>query len=132
MQDKRYYSVSYDERNYPEIKMLRRKHGGIIAYGRWETLKQLLYGTQGALNLNNGFHVDLMLEELEFDNGEELESFLSTCAGCGLIDLSAYERDMIISPEVAENLAFIKAKSDAGKASAEARKHKREQEKEKK
>lgn len=126
MQDKRYYSVSYDERNYPEIRLLRNMAGGLIAYARWEVLKQLLYSFDGCIALDDANVVPLVMEELEFKSKEELTKYLDACKACKLIDWGALERGSIVSYEVAEHLSFLENKSEAGKASAEARRKKKQ------
>lgn len=126
MQDKRYYSVSYDERNYPEIRLLRNMAGGLIAYARWEVLKQLLYSFDGCIALDDQNVVPLVMDELEFKTKEELTEYLDACRACKLIDWDALSRDSIVSYEVAEHLEFLENKSEAGKASAEARRKKKQ------
>lgn len=126
MQDKRYYSVSYDERNYPEIRLLRNMAGGLIAYARWEVLKQLLYSFDGCIALDDENVVPLVMAELEFTTKEELTEYLDACRACKLIDWDALSRDSIVSYEVAEHLEFLENKSEAGKASAEARRKKKQ------
>lgn len=126
MQDKRYYSVSYDERNYPEIRLLRNMAGGLIAYARWEVLKQLLYSFDGCIALDDKNVVPLVMDELEFKTQEELTKYLDACRACKLIDWDALSRDSIVSYEVAGQLEFLENKSEAGKASAEARRKKKQ------
>lgn len=126
MQDKRYYSVSYDERNYPEIRLLRNMAGGLIAYARWEVLKQLLYSFDGCIALDDQNVVPLVMDELEFKTKEELTEYLDACRACKLIDWDALSRDSIVSYEVADHLEFLENKSEAGKASAEARRKKKQ------
>lgn len=127
MQDKRYYSVSYDERNYPEIRLLRNMAGGLIAYARWEVLKQLLYSFDGCIALDDANVVPLVMEELEFKTQEELTKYLDACRACKLIDWGALERGSIVSYEVADQLEYLQNKSEAGKASAEARRKKKQE-----
>lgn len=127
MQDKRYYSVSYDERNYPEIRLLRNMAGGLIAYARWEVLKQLLYSFDGCIALDDQNVVPLVMDELEFKTQEELTKYLDACRACKLIDWDALERGSIVSYEVADQLEYLQNKSEAGKASAEARRKKKQE-----
>lgn len=126
MQDKRYYSVSYDERNYPEIRLLRKMAGGLIAYARWEVLKQLLYSFDGCIALDDANVVPLVMDELEFKTQEELTKYLDACKACKLIDWDALSRGSIVSYEVADQIEFLQNKSEAGKASAEARRKKKQ------
>ena len=126
MQDKRYYSVSYDERNYPEIRLLRNMAGGLIAYARWEVLKQLLYSFDGCIALDDQNVVPLVMDELEFKTKEDLTKYLDACKACKLIDWDALSRDSIVSYEVADHLEYLQNKSEAGKTSAEARRKKKQ------
>ena len=127
MQDKRYYSVSYDERNYPEIRLLRNMAGGLIAYARWEVLKQLLYSFDGCIALDDDNVVPLVMDELELKTQDELEAYLDSCRACKLIDREAYSRNMVISPEVIKTLEYITKQTDRGKKSAEARAKKQQE-----
>lgn len=127
MQEKRYYSVSYDERNYPEIRLLRNMAGGLIAYARWEVLKQLLYSFDGCIALDDQNVVPLVMDELEFKTKEDLTEYLDACRACKLIDWDALERGSIVSYEVADQLEYLQNKSEAGKASAEARRKKKQE-----
>lgn len=122
MQDKRYYSVSYDERNYPEIRLLRNMAGGLIAYARWEVLKQLLYSFDGCIALDDQNVVPLVMDELEFKTKEELTEYLDACRACKLIDREAYTRDMVISPEVLDTIEYLAERSEAGKKGGRPRK----------
>lgn len=122
MQDKRYYSVSYDERNYPEIRLLRNMAGGLIAYARWEVLKQLLYSFDGCIALDDENVVPLVMSELEFKTKEELNKYLDACKACKLIDWGALERGSIVSYEVAEQIAYINECREAGKKGGRPRK----------
>ncbi len=125
MEDKRYYSVSYDERNYPEIALLRQ-YGGYEAYGRWEALKQLLFCFDGCLVVEKKTVKSLVKHELDFSSDTDLDEYLDACVECGLLDGPALERGNIIAPEVAEAVAYRKACSEAGKKSGEARRKKKE------
>ena len=125
MEDKRYYSVSYDERNYPEIALLRQ-YGGYEAYGRWEALKQLLFCFSGCLAVEKDAIRLLVRRELDFDSDAALDDYLRVCAEYGLLDRSALERGKIIAQEVADAIAFRVACSDAGKKSGQARRKKSE------
>lgn len=122
MQDKRYYSVSYDERNYPEIRLLRNMAGGLIAYARWEVLKQLLYSFDGCIALDDDAVVPLVMSELEFETQEELTAYLDACRACKLIEREAYTRGMVISPEVIDTIEYLAERSEAGKKGGRPRK----------
>ena len=91
MQEKRYYSVSYDERNYPEIRLLRNMAGGLIAYARWEVLKQLLYSFDGCIALDDQNVVPLVMDELEFKTKEEL-----TCTALTRAERTCYPVEKFI------------------------------------
>ena len=114
MEDKRYYSVSYDERNYPEIALLRQ-YGGYEAYGRWEALKQLLFCFSGCLAVEKDAIRLLVRRELDFDSDAALDDYLRVCAEYGLVDRSALDRGKIIAPEVADAIAFRLDQAERGK-----------------
>ena len=127
MDANRFYSIPYDARNDPAMKKLRRKHGGIKAFGQYQALLGILYDEGNRLHLSDGDDRGLLMEELEIDD-EELDKFLNSCAKFDLIDCEEFCGDypIVTHKGVAKELAYKKMKSDAGRAggiaSAKARK----------
>ena len=125
MRDKRYYSVSFDERNYPEVLLLRARCGGMAAYGRWEALKQLLFSMGGTLSATSDAACELMARELDVE-AYELPEFLEACADCRLLDEGALGRGLVVAPEVSEHLDFIAEQAERGRKGGAAKKAKAE------
>lgn len=123
MKDRRYYSVSYDERNYPEIVRLRLMCGGIVAYGRWEAIKQLLFDAEGSIDIRNPMNRELLKHELDFTDDEELKAFLDACVDVGLlvIEYPSSSEALISSDEVSKGLKYRKDQAARGKKGGNAK-----------
>lgn len=121
MEANRYYSVSYDEHSYPAVKRLQRHCGGIVAYGRWEVLKQLLLDAGGVLNADDTSEFAFIAEELQTDEAG-LAAFCSQAAKLGLLSEEALLRGLIISQEIADLLAYKKQQAEHGKRGGRPRK----------
>ena len=72
MDANRFYSVPYDARNDTAMLKLRRKHGGIAAYGRWQALLGVLYDEGGTIDLSDEDNFAMVEREIELD-GPDLE-----------------------------------------------------------
>lgn len=117
MNANRYFSVPYDGRNDITVKLLRKREGGLVAYGRWVALLGMLYDADGILQLDRPHVCELLAEELEFSNESDLRGYLETLAELDLIDLTAYrERNHVINAGVVKEIDYYRAKSEAGKA----------------
>lgn len=117
MKANRYYSVSFDERNYPEIMRLRMMCGGIVAYGRWEALKQILYDAEGQIDIKESLTRQLLLHELDFDSDEDLTNFIQACIRLGLL-IQEFPNDrqvLISSNEVSVGIAYKRKQAKSGK-----------------
>lgn len=123
MKDRRYYTVSFDERNYPEILKLRLKCGGIVAYGRWEALKQILYDADGGINISDELIRMLLKRELEFDSDDELDGFLKACLDLELlfVEFPDNAQAIIQSKEVLEGISFKRRKAESGRKGGKAK-----------
>ena len=122
MNANRYFSVPYDGRNDVTIRILRKREGGLVAYGRWVALLGMLYDSDGILQLEKPNVAELLAEELEFSNESELREYLETLADLGLIDATAYTaRNHVINAGVVKEIDYYRAKSEAGKAAMKKR-----------
>ena len=72
MNANRYFSVPYDGRNDVTIRLLRKRAGGIVAYGRWVALLGILYDSDGIIRLEVPGMSELLQEELDFSSQDEL------------------------------------------------------------
>ena len=122
MNANRYFSVPYDGRNDVTIRLLRKREGGLVAYGRWIALLGMLYDSDGILQLEKPNVAELTAEELDFNSEDELRGYLETLAELELIDATAYtDRNHVINPGVVKEIDYYRAKSEAGKAAMKKR-----------
>lgn len=116
MKGSRCYSVHLDERNFPRVKYLRRKCGGIAAYGRYHVLMALLYDYDALIDLSDAVTLGILEEELELGSEQALMSFLSQAARAGIIDEAQLEAEnRVFSSEVWEQLDNKARRSDRAK-----------------
>ena len=122
MNANRYFSVPYDGRNDVTIRLLRKREGGLVAYGRWIALLGMLYDSDGILQLEKPNVAELIAEELDFNSEDELRGYLETLAELELIDVTSYtDRNHVINPGVVKEIDYYRAKSEAGKAAMKKR-----------
>ena len=113
MDANRFFSINYDNRNDITIKRMRKSMGGIAAYGRWVALLGMLYDSDGILDMNDQCMREIVAEELEVDDVDAY--FLELCR-LGLVDAELYNSTNHVSNRgVCDELAYHKAKREAGK-----------------
>ena len=119
MDANRFFSVPYDNRNDVKIRRLRKRLGGMAAYGRWIALLGMLYDENGLLDLNDVTTREIVLEELELDDADE---FFTELGKMGLINADIYKAtNHVVNNGVCEQLDYRKKKSEAGKKGLEKR-----------
>jgi len=119
MNANRFFSVPFDNRNDVKILRLRRKLGGIAAYGRWIALLGMLYDEGGKLDLNDADMVEIVADELEL---EDVHEFFTCLACVGLIDRGLYEGlNHVVNAGVCDEIEYRKKKSQAGRKGNETR-----------
>ena len=91
MKASRFFWVHYDIRHNPKIDMLRDMEGGIAAFGRWIALMTIIYDANGVYDISNRAKMRYLVKELEFDDEEELNGFLKSCAECELLSAELLE-----------------------------------------
>lgn len=117
MNANRFFSIPFDNRNDVTIRLLRKRDGGMEAYGRWVALLGMLYDSDGILQLEKPNVAELVAEELDFNSEDELRGYLEILAELELIDATAYEtRGHVINSGVVKEINYFRAKSEAGKA----------------
>ena len=130
MNSNRYYSIPFDARNDVAMRLLRRKQGGIVAFGRWQALLGMLYDADGRIDLKDETMRDLVCEELELD-AEGLDSFLADCRALDILSKDAWNNwTVVMSEGVLKEIDYRQRKSYAGKKGMEARWGRKEGEKE--
>lgn len=113
MDANRFFSINYDNRNDITIRRMKKSMGGIAAYGRWVSLLGMLYDSDGILDMNDTTMREIVAEELEIEDVDEY--FLDLCR-LGLIDPELYNSTNHVSNRgVCDELAYHKAKREAGK-----------------
>lgn len=118
MKADRFFSVSYDIRNHPKIKLLMMLENGYEGFGRWVALMSILYDLDGVIDISNDTKKRYLASELQTD---DLDSFLKHCSECGLIDAGLLEIGHVASKGICDQLEYYKAKSEAGKKGNEKR-----------
>ena len=120
MDANRFYSVPWDGYNDIGMKKLRRKHGGVAAYGRWHVLLGILYDAGGRVELDEDTMV-LLQDELEIENQAELNAFIDDLAGLDWISRELLDMGVMVSKGVCDQLEYRKSASYYGKKGAEKR-----------
>ena len=112
MKGNRFYSIPYDARNDPSMKWMRRKFGGIVAYGRWQALLGILYDQDGTIDLSDDVMQGIVEDELEL-KGSALADYIQGLVAVGWIDGLAWESfRKVHSSSVCEQLAFQEDQSN--------------------
>ena len=123
MDANRFYSVPYDARNDTAMLKLRRKHGGIAAYGRWQALLGALYDEGGTIDVTDEDNLAMVEQEIELE-GAELDAFIESCVKYGLLSPDLWSIGTIGSRGVCDELEYRKEqrrkKSEAGKKGGQA------------
>ena len=123
MDANRFFSVPYDNRNDVKIRRMRKRMGGIVAYGRWVALLGMLYDEGGILDMNDMTMIEIVAEELELD---DIDEFFTDLASIGLIDKELYHSlGHVVNNGVCKEIEYRKLKSEAGKKSGAARRSKK-------
>ena len=119
MNANRFFSVPFDNRNDVKILRIRRRLGGIVAYGRWVALLGMLYDEGGILDMADPDMVEIVADELELDDVDE---FFTELAKVGLINRELYEGlNHVVNDGVCDEIAYRKKKSEAGRKGNDAR-----------
>ena len=122
MDANRFFSVPYDNRNDVKIRRMRKRLGGIAAYGRWVALLGMLYDEGGMLDMNDVLLREIVAEELELSDVDE---YFTALAEIGLIEQGLYySLNHIVNNGVCEQIEYRRKKSEAGKNSANSRNRK--------
>lgn len=119
MDANRFFSVPFDNRNDVKMLRIRRRLGGMAAYGRWVALLGMLYDEGGVLDMNDQEMRDITADELELD---DVDGFFTELARIGLIDKELYESvGHVVNDGVCREIEYRKKKSEAGRKGNEAR-----------
>lgn len=119
MDANRFFSVPFDNRNDMKILRMRRRLGGIAAYGRWVALLGMLYDEGGILDLSDRDMRDIVADELEL---EDVDEFFTGLAKVGLIELDLYESmSHVVNDGVCREIEYRRKKSEAGRKGNEKR-----------
>jgi hypothetical protein len=128
MKAKRFFSVSFDSRNDPAIRYLRRACGGIKAYGQWIGLLAMLYDEPPAeidghpisyIDLTDDTAAMVVCDELDFDDLDDLKRFASVCVDKSMLSRRAFEEHgWLMSEGVNGQLDYLRKCSNGGKKSA--------------
>lgn len=120
-QDTLYFPHDYDPLRDPKLRRLTRKHGAIGYAVYWRLVEYLHQNEDHVIRFDSGIYDDIA-DDL-FISKEQVDVVIADCInGCELIDADG---EIFWSNRVHKNItkrkAEVKQRSDAGKASAEAR-----------
>lgn len=121
MDANRFYSIPYDARNDTAVKKLRKKHGGMAAFGRWQALLGVLYDEGGVIDLNDDDNRSMVEDEIEL-RGDRLDAFIGSCAKFGLLSDERWDLGQIASDGVCRELEYKRKKQEAGSKGGKSRK----------
>lgn len=122
MDAQRFFSVAYDSRNHPKVRMLRMRGGGIAEYGRYVALLGILYDMRNRVDATDPVVLSYLASELDLPDADAAKAWLEDAAAVGLIDGGALEEfGVVASAGVGRELEFRAAKASAGTASGRAR-----------
>lgn len=108
MKGGKFFSVPYDVYCSPEMRYLRRKCGGIAAFGRWMAFVAILYTQGGAIDLDNETMHKVIEDELEL-KPQQLDEFIEALSEIGWVDAQMWRTNKhAISGSVLEQLDFKK------------------------
>ena len=113
MDANRFFSVPFDNRNDMKILRMRRRLGGIAAYGRWVALLGMLYDEGGVLDLSDEIMRDVVADELEL---EDVDEYFTGLVSVGLIERELYESmSHVVNDGVCREIEYRRKKSEAGR-----------------
>lgn len=114
MKGGKFFSVPYDVYCSPEMRYLRRKCGGIAAFGRWMALVAILYTQGGAMDLDNETMHKVIEDELEM-KPQQLDEFIEALSEIGWVDAQMWKSNKhVISESVLEQLNYKKTMKERG------------------
>lgn len=123
MDANRFYSIPYDARNDTAMLKLRRKHGGIVAYGRWQALLGILFDEGGVIDVSDEDNRSMVEDEIEL-KGAKFDAFIESCVKFGLLSYEFAEIGRIGSKGVCAEIEYRSAmrekKRAAGKKGGQA------------
>lgn len=124
MNANRFFSVPYDNRNDITIRVMKKRMGGIAAYGRWVSLLGMLYDADGVLDMSDQCVVEIVADELELTDVDE---YFTQLASLGLIEADRYHaKNLVINRGVCDELEYRKTRSEVGKMGGRPKKPKAE------
>lgn len=120
MKSNRFFTVAYDARNTSEMRYVRKRCGGLIAFGRWMALLGILYEQDGGIDLADPVMFDVVKDELEIERDEELVELVDALAAVKWVDAAMWgESRHVISGSVCDQIEFRKSRASAGRKGGE-------------
>ena len=127
MDANRFFSVPYDNRNDTTIRRMKKRMGGIVAYGRWISLLGIMYDENGLLDMNDTAMREIVAEELEL---EDVDQYFHDLINLGLIEAEPYhDHNYVMNDGVCDELDYRRTKAEAGRKSGQARRAKAREQK---
>lgn len=115
MDPRTFYSVPYGARNTHNMKIVRMRCGGIVAFGRWQALLGILYESDGVVDLSDEITRKVVEAELEL-KGKQLDEFIEAVIAVGWVDLTLWRTmQHVVCKGVTDQLAYKQEQSSNGK-----------------
>lgn len=121
MKSSKFFTVPYDVAHTSEMRYVRKRCGGLIAFGRWMALLGIMYEQDGKVDPNDPVMREVVMEELEIAEDEELDALLDALGSVDFVSAQLLaEHGVLTSNGVLQQVAYKRERSAAGKKGGEA------------
>lgn len=121
MKNSKFFTVPYDVAHTSEMRYVRKRCGGLVAFGRWMALLGILYEQDGKVYLNDPVMREVVKDELEIERDEELAELLGALGSVEFVDAGLLEeRGLLTSNGVLQQVAYKRERSTSGRKGGEA------------
>lgn len=121
MKNSKFFTVPYDVAHTSEMRYVRKRCGGLIAFGRWMALLGIMYEQDGKVDLNDPVMREVVMDELEIGQAQELDELLEALGSVDFVSAQMLEdHGLLTSNGVLQQVAYKLERSAAGKKGGEA------------
>lgn len=120
MKNSKFFTVPYDVAHTSEMRYVRKRCGGLIAFGRWMALLGIMYEQDGKVDLNDPVMREVVMDELEIGQAQELDDLLDALGSVDFVSAQVLEdHGLLTSNGVLQQVAYKLERSAAGKKGGE-------------
>lgn len=120
MKNSKFFTVPYDVAHTSEMRYVRKRCGGLIAFGRWMALLGIMYEQDGKVDLNDPVMREVVMDELEIHQAQELDDLLEALGNVDFVSAQMLEdHGLLTSNGVLQQVAYKLERSAAGKKGGE-------------